>query len=236
MRRRHSRRPANAHAPPAHGRCARRQLDAAQAAFANALALDPQDSVARDGLQDVALAWAARSEHQASDFRFDDAEHSLARAVRSHPTAPHSPTPTPPRAEPHAAESACPSRSVTPRRAAEVKRLIAAAVAAETRGDLLAPPGDSAFDHLRHARAPGADVPMCSRAALAPAARRATLFRQCAARQSPGARAGLPGCARTNSATATAHSHRRARDSPAAGSPWATSASVRAKSKRRNAQ
>ncbi|BCT91609.1 hypothetical protein LYSHEL_06330 [Lysobacter helvus] len=129
------------------------QLDAAQAAYANALALDPQDTAARDGLQDVALAWAARSEHQASDFRFDDAEHSLARARTLAPDSPAIAN-----AERHLAQSRTlqkrlPVAKVTPRRAAEVKRLIAEAAAAETRGDLLAPPGDSAYDHLRHARA-----------------------------------------------------------------------------------
>jgi tetratricopeptide (TPR) repeat protein len=128
------------------------QLDAAQTAYSNALALDPQDSAARDGLQRVALAWAARSEHQASDFRFDDAQRSLARArlLGADSTAIAN-------AERHLVlsrtlQKRLPVAKVTPRRAAEVRRLIAEAAAAETRGDLLTPPGDSAYDHLRHAR------------------------------------------------------------------------------------
>ena len=151
-----------------------RQLDAAQAAYANALALDPQDTVARDGLQEVALAWAARSEHQASDFRFDDAEHSLARARTLAPDSPAIAN-----AERHLVQSRTlqkrlPVAKVTPRRAAEVKRLIAEATAAETRGDLLAPPGDSAYDHLRPARARAPDDANVRRALarLLPAAQR----------------------------------------------------------------
>jgi len=139
-------------------RCRRRALrkgrlsDAAQA-YADALVLDPDDATAIDGRARIANAWAARSEHQASDFRFPEAERSLAQARALAPDAAAVGD-----AERHLAQARralprLPTTKVTPRRAADVRRLVAAAAEAEARGDLLAPPGESAYDRLRQARA-----------------------------------------------------------------------------------
>jgi hypothetical protein len=56
---------------------------------------------------------------------------------------------------------------------AEVRRLLASAQDAEARGDLLTPPGDSAYDHLRRAKAlaPNDPAVQSAFARLLPAAR-----------------------------------------------------------------
>ena len=69
---------------------------------------------------------------------------------------------------------AVPVVRMTPGRQAEVRRLIAEASKAEARGDLLTPPGDSAYDYLRRARtlAPGDPAVTAALARMVPAARR----------------------------------------------------------------
>jgi tetratricopeptide (TPR) repeat protein len=129
-----------------------RLTDAAHG-YAEALLLEPDDAAALAGRGRVANAWAARSEHQASDFRFPEAERSLAQARALAPEAAAVSD-----AERHLAQARqratqLPTAKVTPRRAAEVRRLVAAAAEAEARGELLAPPGESAYDRLRQARA-----------------------------------------------------------------------------------
>lgn len=125
------------------------------------------------GLQRVAAAWARRAETLAADFRFAaadaaleharalapettlvaDAERRIARARQSHARL---------------------GSQVPPReRKRRVARLLAEAGEAEARGDLLDPPGDSAFDKLRAARAIAPDDPAVRKATarLLPAAR-----------------------------------------------------------------
>jgi hypothetical protein len=125
------------------------------------------------GLQRVALAYAHRAETLAGDFRFAaanaaldqarglapglaalaEAEHRISRAQQAH--------------------ARIGSRLPPAERKRRVARLLAEATAAENRGDLLEPPGDSAFDKLRAARAIAPDDPGVRRAAqrLLPAAR-----------------------------------------------------------------
>ncbi|MFX6138180.1 hypothetical protein ABTF17_19180, partial [Acinetobacter baumannii] len=64
-------------------------------------------------------------------------------------------------------------RAVSPERQAEVQRLLAEAEKAERAGDLLTPPGESAFDRLRAARALAPDDARIAAASarLLPAAR-----------------------------------------------------------------
>src|SRR5690606_24515524 len=116
------------------------------------------------GLQRVAAAWAHRAETLAADFRFAaadaaleharalapettlvaDAERRIARARQSHARL---------------------GSQVPPReRKRGVARLLAEAGEAEARGDLLDPPGDSAFDKLRAARAIAPDDPAVRKA------------------------------------------------------------------------
>lgn len=129
---------------------------------------------AEAGLEQVAKALAQRAEAAASDFRFADANRLLDEArILS----------------PRLAELAEVERHIdrarqsharlggdlSPReRARRVKTLLEAAAAAESRGDLLTPPGDSAFDKLRAARALAPDDPAVKRASarLLPTAKR----------------------------------------------------------------
>ena len=162
-------------------------LDEAGEAFAAMVALDPTDEGARAGLERTALAWVARSQREASDFHFDAAERSLQQARDLAAAAPDSAPaigPAVANAERHLAQSrsresrlpaarGVPAR-VTPATRAEVNRLLAAAAEAEAHGDLIAPPGDSAFDRVRRARALAPDDPAVAhaQARLLPAAQR----------------------------------------------------------------
>ena len=131
----------------------RGRLDAAAVAYRDALAVAPDDADAQAGLEQVAVAHAQRAERLAADFRFADAERALRQARR---LAPQSPALG--QAERRIAQSRQHQRQLhvpvdSAQRARHVRRLLAAAAAAESRGDLLAPPGESAYDHLRAARA-----------------------------------------------------------------------------------
>lgn len=116
-------------------------------------------------LRDAATATA--------DFHFEDATHLLAlverldgdparvQAARRHLQA----------ARNDAAH--LPRRLASPRAKAQVRTLLAQAEAARNRGDWLSPPGDSAWDRLREARALAPADPVVQRAlqAMLPAAR-----------------------------------------------------------------
>jgi tetratricopeptide (TPR) repeat protein len=145
--------------------------------YAAAIALDANDAASRDGLVRTAAAWAARAERQAADFDFDEARASLENARTLDPQSP-----TIADVERRLAQSrdrkerapAVPVVRMTPGRQAEVRRLIGEAAKAEARGDLLTPPGDSAYDYLRRARtlAPGDPSVTAALARMVPAARR----------------------------------------------------------------
>jgi hypothetical protein len=160
----------------------RRSLDEAGDAYLAMLALDPNDEAARDGLERTALAWATYSERAASDFRFDDAQRSLQQArtlVVDVPGIASVATPAIASAERHlqqsrSREARLPMLRVTPAQQAEIRRLLAGAAEAEARGDLLTPPGDSAFDRVRRARAIAPNDPAVAQAQtrLLPAAQR----------------------------------------------------------------
>jgi tetratricopeptide (TPR) repeat protein len=150
-----------------------KQLDAATDAYRSALALDPNDAQARDNLTRLAAAWAQRSQRAASDFDFDEARRALDLARMIDPKSPAIAE-----AERHLAQSRArgerlPGRASSPGRIAEVRRLLAGAAESEARGDLLTPPGDSAYDQIRRARALAPDDPSvrAAQARLLPAAR-----------------------------------------------------------------
>lgn len=128
------------------------RLDDAQVGFERVLAFGGQDTEARQGLEQVGLAHAARSREAAADFRFDAATRALDRAEALAPN----------RAEvTQAREALARARSTQsrlvprPTRAARrsLDTLLREAAQAQARGDLLEPPGDSAYDKLRAARA-----------------------------------------------------------------------------------
>ena len=141
-----------------------RALDAGKLAPAAAqwqavLQVDAGNRDAIGGLERVAAAWAHRAERAAADFHFAQAGHALQQARALGPGLPAV------RAAGRAVAHARQSRSMLKppalnrQRALRVRQLLAEAAAAEQRGDLLTPPGDSAFDKLRAARALAPDDP-----------------------------------------------------------------------------
>lgn len=129
------------------------KLQRAADEYRKLLQIDPDDMAAQQGLERVADAWALRAERFAADFRFDEATTALQQARQ---LAPHTRTV---RDAEHAIARARHASthlaSPLPRaqRARRVQQLLREAAAAQARGDLLTPPGDSAFDKLRAARA-----------------------------------------------------------------------------------
>ena len=144
--------------------------------YAAALALDPQDAAAREGMVRTAAEWVRRGERQIADDAFEAAAQSFSNARGLDPQSPSLAD-----AEQRLAQAQVrqtedrprPAPRPTPQAIAEVRRLVASAQEAEARGDLLTPPGDSAYDHLRRARALAPDDPGVQRAfaRLLPAAR-----------------------------------------------------------------
>ena len=152
----------------------RGRLDTAREGYRDALAVDADDGAAQAGLQQVALAYVQRGERLAADFRFADAERALAAAEA---LSPQLPALAP--AQRHLVQARQSqarlqlSRGASRNNAQRVRQLLAAAAVAEARGDLLTPPGESAFDKLRAARAlaPGDAAVRRASARLLPAAR-----------------------------------------------------------------
>jgi tetratricopeptide (TPR) repeat protein len=148
-------------------------LQRATAQYRELLQIDGDDATARDGLDQVATAWTARATHLAADFQFAPAQAALeqARALNPASNAVHEAV----RAIAHARQVQARSRIRLPRaeRDRRVHELLQQAAAAQLRGDLLTPPGDSAFDRLRAARALSPDDAAIRRASarLLPAAR-----------------------------------------------------------------
>ena len=149
------------------------RLERAAGAYRHLLALDAGDGAAARGLERVATAWAQRAERFAADFRFADADRALREARALAPDAVVVADAVRHVARARQAQARLGSQLSTAERDRRVLRLLADAAAAEARGDLLAPPGDSAFDKLRAARAIAPDDPVVLRASarLLPAAR-----------------------------------------------------------------
>lgn len=135
--------------------------------------IDPQDAGARRGLERTASAHARRAGRHAADFRFAEAEADLqrARALSPHSAGVADAVRQVNRARQARARLARPAPGTDQLR--RVRRLLVDAEAAEARGDLLTPPGDSAFDKLRAARAIAPNHAAVKRASrrLLPAAR-----------------------------------------------------------------
>ncbi|MFP7724846.1 hypothetical protein [Lysobacter sp. D1-1-M9] len=167
----------------------RDRLPNALEGYRQVLGADPDDAGAVQGLIRVGRAYAQRSGRLAADFRFDQAEAALreARAVGEStravvPEIAQGISPAIAEGESNLARArqsqarlgradAGPGRAAE--RRARLHALLAEADAAEGRGDLLAPPGESAFDKLRAARALAPQDPVVQAAAarLLPAAR-----------------------------------------------------------------
>lgn len=152
----------------------RGRLPEAADAYRDILAALHDDPAAQRGLGAVADAYARRSERLAADFRFGEAAAALRAADAIAPTA---------AAVVEARQHLERARQSRKRLGGELpialrqqrlRTLLAEAAAAETRGELLAPPGDSAYDKLRAAQAIAPQDPKVRAAAarLLPAARR----------------------------------------------------------------
>lgn len=146
------------------------RLDDATAAYWAASAVDGEREAAMQGLDRVARAHARRARLEAGELRIDDARRALAEAEA---IAPELPEVRDARAHVARVEQLQRRRAVSPERQAEVQRLLAEAEKAERAGDLLTPPGESAFDRLRAARALAPDDARIAAASarLLPAAR-----------------------------------------------------------------
>lgn len=128
------------------------QLDRARAGYENARDAGGDEQRVLRGLRRVAAAYAGRAERAAADFAFPVAEAELAAARAIAPDAPQLRT-----AEQRVLRSRALSEGVRPLPigggAGEVDALLEEAERALARGDLVDPPGDSAWDKLRAARA-----------------------------------------------------------------------------------
>ena len=131
-----------------HGR-----LEAATEGYQRLLRVDGNDAAAQRGLDAIVAAYAQRARRLASDFRFADADAALARARALAPQAAIVRSAAQHVARARQSQAGLSSPLSQRERQRRVRRLLAEAAAAEARGDLLTPPGDSAFDKLRAARA-----------------------------------------------------------------------------------
>jgi len=153
---------------------ARGRVERATGIWRRLLAHDPADAAAQAGLRRVAELHAGRARRLAADFRFGEAEAEL-RAARD--LAPDSGVVRAAAAQVEQSRRAY--RAATPtvpagERRRRVAQLLQEAAGAEVRGELLSPPGDSAWDKLRAAQALAPDDPEVRAAGLRllPAARR----------------------------------------------------------------
>jgi tetratricopeptide (TPR) repeat protein len=142
----------------------RGRLEQASDGYQALLRIDPDDAAAQRALPKVAAAYAQRAQRLASNFDFEAAGIALeqARALAPHATSITAAVQHIARARQAQAGLASPLSSRERQR--RVRRLLAEADAARARGDLLTPPGDSAFDKLRAARAIAPGDPAVRRA------------------------------------------------------------------------
>lgn len=132
---------------------ARGRGDDAAAGYQAVLEAEPAHEAARRGQERVAAAWAAQAAQRAADFDFDGAARWLDKARSLSPRSPAIDDAQ----RRIAAARQLHARTAAPLPAAERERRVATALAAMQqageRGQWLAPPGESAFDHLRRAQA-----------------------------------------------------------------------------------
>jgi hypothetical protein len=115
------------------------------------------DNAAKESMAKVAAAHAARAQRLAADFDFDAAEQELAAARDLDPDAAAIREAVDDLARARAARARLPS-SVDGARQTRVRSLLDEAANALARGDLMDPPGESAFDKIAAARALAPDA------------------------------------------------------------------------------
>lgn len=134
-------------------------LEQAAQRYRALLEMDPADEQAADGLVQAGVAHARRAVRLAADFRFADADAALAMARELAPVDAEV-RGLAERVEAARVRQAQLDPAQTPaERQQQVTALLEEAAAAQGRGDLLSPPGESAFDKLRAARSLGPDDP-----------------------------------------------------------------------------
>lgn len=150
------------------------RLTRALAGFDRVLAVQPDDEAAQAGRRAVGEQLLRRSERFAADFRFSEAEATVAVAANVLGGDPDVAEVRAHIARARRAQAQLGSGALTPQRQRRLRQLLAEAAEAEARGDLLLPPGESAFDKVRAARAIAPDDRRvkAATARLVPAARR----------------------------------------------------------------
>lgn len=130
----------------------RGRIDAAVAAWQRLARLEPGDTAAVEGLEQAADSYAARSTRLAADFRFADAARALdkARALAAEAPGVAAAEAAMERAQRRHRRLQAPATAAD---LARVPQLLRQAAEAEARGQLLTPPGESAYDRLRAAQA-----------------------------------------------------------------------------------
>lgn len=149
------------------------RLDRALQRYDLLLRVDGDDARAREGRQAVAQAHLVRSELAASDFRFAAARRELDAAAAIAPGHQGLAQARSHLQRAQRTEARVAAQPTSARTRHRLDRLLADAAQARRRGDLLSPPGDSAFDKVRAARAIAPNDPRVRDAmrALEPAAR-----------------------------------------------------------------
>lgn len=150
------------------------RLGEALAAYRSVIDLEPGHAAATAGVELVAAAYAGRSEAHAAEFRFRQAVAALDQAQAIAPEAPAVAAARVHLARARQSRAGLESAVPQAERRHRVQRLLQDAAAAEARGDLLTPPGDSAFDKISAARAlaPRDPAVVDAAARLRPAARK----------------------------------------------------------------
>jgi hypothetical protein len=131
----------------------RGRLAEATAGYRMLLNVDASDARAQRGLERVGAEWARRAIRLAGDFHFDAANVALDQARSIAPQSPAIEDASRRLMRARQAQARVNAPPLPANRARRVRQLLAEAAAAEARGQLLAPPGDRAFDKLRAARA-----------------------------------------------------------------------------------
>lgn len=142
----------------------RGRLQQASDGYQALLRIDRDDAAAQRALLKVAAAYAQRAQRLASNFNFRDADVALGQARALAPDAGSVTAAVQHIARAHQAQARLASPLSSRERQIRVRRLLTEADAAQARGDLLTPPGDSAFDKLRAARAIAPGDPAVRRA------------------------------------------------------------------------
>ncbi|WP_222565175.1 hypothetical protein [Novilysobacter antarcticus] len=138
---------------------ARGRLERAQEGYDMVAAVQPGNEAAARGRLRVATAHAALSRRHAADFRIREAQQELGAAAAIAPDAPAVIEANEHLAQTRLLQAGLQSDLPPAQRRKRVSELLDAAATAEARGDLLSPPGDSAYDKLRIARAIAGDDP-----------------------------------------------------------------------------